>query len=316
MEENRPLVTIAIPTYKRAHLLPRALESVANQTYKPIEVYVVDNATPGKETEEVVSTFQGRIPHLSYVRLPVCIGQIGNHLRCIEKARGTFFMWLCDDDALSPNYVEASVEALLEHPEALFSASAFFDSVYQKRIPPRGYMEDRRFSRVLGFLTEDLGIGEDVWAAGWARKFNWVYGLHHRVPLHESLKKVLEKYRFWWPNEQWEAGLDDLLLMEMLLRGKVVPVVNEESHYIYFRNTEKHYAGPRASYFFVNQLNKLRYAFYRINVYWIHTRQVCASEGLLKAVFFAILSAVHLMQDLFVSLYEQGKARFGKDDRS
>ena len=42
MKDN-PLVTIYIPTYNRLELLKRALDSVVNQTYKNLEIIVVDD---------------------------------------------------------------------------------------------------------------------------------------------------------------------------------------------------------------------------------------------------------------------------------
>ncbi|MDR0662138.1 MAG: glycosyltransferase family 2 protein [Holosporales bacterium] len=310
--KDSPLVTIGIPTCKRPRLLARALKSIAEQTYQPLEVCVADNATPGRDNEEVVCSFRASIPGLIYKKHLQDIGQMGNHLYCLEQAKGEFFMWLCDDDALSPLYIEAAVATLFDHPEASFSALTFFDAVRARKIPPRGYMENTGFQRVLAFLVEDLGIGERLWEEGWARRFNWLYGLHRTGPLRKSIKKVLNTYQFWWPNEEWEAGLDDLILMDLLLMGKVAPVTNTEAQYIYFRNTEKYYAGPRGSSFFVNQINKLRYMYYRTNVHWIHVRQIYEQEGFFPSILFAFLSIIHLIQDFFVALYEQIGARLKK----
>ena len=40
---EEPLVSIIIPTYKRSHMLERAIDSALNQTYKNIEIVVVDD---------------------------------------------------------------------------------------------------------------------------------------------------------------------------------------------------------------------------------------------------------------------------------
>ena len=40
-----PLVSVVIPTYNRADLLPKAIESVFQQTYKNIEIIVVDDGS-------------------------------------------------------------------------------------------------------------------------------------------------------------------------------------------------------------------------------------------------------------------------------
>ena len=46
---EQPLVSIIIPTYKRPDTLERAINSVLNQTYKNIEVIVVDDNNPDTE---------------------------------------------------------------------------------------------------------------------------------------------------------------------------------------------------------------------------------------------------------------------------
>jgi len=53
-----PKVSVIIPTYKRAYLLGRAMESVLDQTYQDFEIIVVDD-TSSDETREVVQIFAG-----------------------------------------------------------------------------------------------------------------------------------------------------------------------------------------------------------------------------------------------------------------
>ena len=43
------MVTVIIPTYKRARFIERAVESVVNQTYKDIEIIVVDDNNPDSD---------------------------------------------------------------------------------------------------------------------------------------------------------------------------------------------------------------------------------------------------------------------------
>lgn len=55
------LVSVIIPTYKRSDCLPNAIKSVLNQTYKDIEIIVVDDNDPESEyrknTEKVMEGF-------------------------------------------------------------------------------------------------------------------------------------------------------------------------------------------------------------------------------------------------------------------
>lgn len=47
-----PLVTVVIPTYRRANKLPRAIDSVLGQTYRNIEVLIANDNVPGSPEDE------------------------------------------------------------------------------------------------------------------------------------------------------------------------------------------------------------------------------------------------------------------------
>ena len=62
-----PRVTVFIPTYNRARLLPEAIKSVLTQTYDDFKLVVSDNASDDS-TPQVVASFDD--PRLEYVRQP------------------------------------------------------------------------------------------------------------------------------------------------------------------------------------------------------------------------------------------------------
>lgn len=127
----RPLLTIAIPTYKRAQDLQGLLEVLEPQLveFPQVELLVSDNASPD-ETPEVLAAAKARMEaagaRMEVHRQPVNLGADGNFAFCYAQARGRFF-WMCgDDDRIVPGALKQVVE-LLETPEG---EPAELDMVY------------------------------------------------------------------------------------------------------------------------------------------------------------------------------------------
>ena len=89
---NRSLVSVIIPTYKRATTLLDAIRSVLNQTYKNIEIVIVDDN--GKGTYEQLET----------ERLLKHTGLMASH--------GAYINFLDDDDKMYPQKIEKQVQRL------------------------------------------------------------------------------------------------------------------------------------------------------------------------------------------------------------
>jgi glycosyltransferase involved in cell wall biosynthesis len=101
-----PKVTIAIPTYKRAHLIEKALESSINQVkFNDYEIIIVDNEDSKyeNETEELIKSYKNS--NISYYKNEKNLGMFGNWNRCIELARGEYITILNDDDWLEENFL-------------------------------------------------------------------------------------------------------------------------------------------------------------------------------------------------------------------
>ncbi len=104
----QPLVTIGIPTYKRADsYLKCALESAVGQTYPEIEVVVSDNCSPD-HTEAVVRSFTD--PRIRYFKQQKNIGPNSNFNFCLEQARGDYFLLLQDDDLIDTDFIATCME--------------------------------------------------------------------------------------------------------------------------------------------------------------------------------------------------------------
>lgn len=106
------IVSIIIPTYNRAQIVPDAITSVLAQTYPAIEVVVVDDGSTD-ETAAAVARFGERV---RYVRQE---NQGVERARScgIRASRGAYLSFLDDDDLLLPEKIARQVAVLEARPE-------------------------------------------------------------------------------------------------------------------------------------------------------------------------------------------------------
>lgn len=118
---NESIVTIAIPTYNRAHLLKASIKSALSQTYKNIIVTVLDNGSTDN-TKEIVHSFND--DRLLYIHNEINLGMLSNWNKSIECSSTPFLVVLQDDDLLLPEFVNDSISKLEQNPNAAFSFCA------------------------------------------------------------------------------------------------------------------------------------------------------------------------------------------------
>ena len=110
------LVSTIIPVYNRPEMIHKAVESVLEQTYRPIEIILVNDGSTDN-TGEVLDSFQEKNPQ----DIKVLHKENGGPGLAREAGRkiaiGEFIQYLDSDDWLLPNKFEDQVAALRENPE-------------------------------------------------------------------------------------------------------------------------------------------------------------------------------------------------------
>ena len=110
-----PLVSVLIPTYNRKELLKRAINSVLNQTYKNIEIYVTDNASTDG-TFEVMQELLKNDKRIIYNKREENTGPLYNGSEAYNHLKGKYAIVLCDDDYfLSNTFFENAVNVMEEN---------------------------------------------------------------------------------------------------------------------------------------------------------------------------------------------------------
>lgn len=107
------MVSIIIPTYNYAGFLHRAVQSCINQSYKTIEIIVIDDGSTDN-TKEIAESYGSRITYIQQQNSGVSSAR-NRGLGC---AAGDFIAFLDADDYLTENAIEVRLNTLLQNPEA------------------------------------------------------------------------------------------------------------------------------------------------------------------------------------------------------
>lgn len=110
------LVTIAIPAYKRTYLA-EAIHSALSQTYSNIELLIVDDDSPHNLKQIVESFHDSRIKYYRNEKNLGSLNVVKNWNRCLELAHGEYFILLCDDDMLEPDFVQELLTLADKYPQ-------------------------------------------------------------------------------------------------------------------------------------------------------------------------------------------------------
>lgn len=114
---KRPRFSIFIPTYNRAHLLPRALESISAQHFDDLEVLIIDDGSTDN-TAEVVAKWREKQPFDVVYHRQANQGKQAAYNTAIEMAKGELFVNVDSDDMLAEQALSGMLQRWQEIPDA------------------------------------------------------------------------------------------------------------------------------------------------------------------------------------------------------
>lgn len=116
---QNPKISVCIPTFNRADLIEQTLQSVVNQTVKPYEVIIIDNASTDNTYEIVEKYFKYGF---KYIRNKKNIGMAGNLNKCIKYASADYFTFLPSDDLIAPTWYEEWTQVIKKYPSFFYTS--------------------------------------------------------------------------------------------------------------------------------------------------------------------------------------------------
>jgi len=131
----KPLLSICIPTYNRAHYLKECLDSIVCQfddkdVYEKVEIVISDNSD-SNETEEMIKKYQINCDNINYFHNKKNIGFDLNLFNAIKKANGKYCWELGDDDLVKNGAIKFIIDILKE--EEIVVLTMDFKSIINRR---------------------------------------------------------------------------------------------------------------------------------------------------------------------------------------
>lgn len=138
-----PLVSVVMPTYNRADLLPRSIESILNQDYKNFEFIIVDDGSSDNSLE-VIQSYQQKDNRIKLLKNETNRGISFSRNRGTDEAKGKYVAIMDSDDFSEPQRLSKSVDYLEAHPDVMAVNALYYEMGKEKNglnnwVPPKRF---------------------------------------------------------------------------------------------------------------------------------------------------------------------------------
>ncbi|MFQ3658405.1 MAG: glycosyltransferase family 2 protein [Anaerolineae bacterium] len=172
-----PLISVVLPTYNRAHWLPRAVETVLAQDTADWELIIVNDCSTD-DTANVADRFAAQDSRIRVVHNPVNRKLPASLNIGFALATGAYFTWTSDDNLYRPQALRVLANALDAHADVgvVYSALTIIDAddrpigkrpalpmhyMTFKNVAGASFMYRRDVHEALGGYDESLFLVED-----------------------------------------------------------------------------------------------------------------------------------------------------------
>lgn len=156
LSKENPLVSVIIPTHNGQNVLAYALESILVQTYKHMEIVIIDDGSTDR-TGAVISQYAKKEPRITCLKNECNVGFVKSLNKGIAAAHGKYIARLDDDDTwIDPRKLEKQIGFLEENPDYVLVGGGLIriNSKGQERMRYLFFQEDRDIRKSI--LIESL----------------------------------------------------------------------------------------------------------------------------------------------------------------
>lgn len=248
---NNPKISIVLPVYNREKLLPLAIESCLNQSFKDFELIIIDDCS--KDNSALVAKEYAEQDS----RIKVIVNETNKKLPsslniAFKEARGQYFTWTSDDNLFHENALEEMSNVLDNSPDIglVYTDYTLIDE--QGKIGARLYQESPEFlpirdcvgacflyradlAKQVGGYNENMQLVDDYeyWLRfGLVTKFAHIPESLYFYRVHEQSLTIERKVEA----KQAKRALKELSKDKYIIADKIKPINDLYNWFIEDRN--------------------------------------------------------------------------------
>jgi len=209
----KPLVSIILPVYNAEKYIERCLVSIINQTYKPIEIILINDGSIDS-SPAIMRRFALEYDYIKYIK-KANSGVSDSRNLGIEKANGEYVFFIDSDDWIEADALENLYQQFEKHKEIQFAVSGvYFDSNNHTKVVQTEDCVMEREEALVSLFND-----------GYIRPVVW--GKLIKYSLLQNNKITFNKDIFY--------SEDVVFVFEMLLKSHKVAIINKPLyHYIQY----------------------------------------------------------------------------------
>lgn len=110
------MVTVIIPMHNGEKYISRCIESILNQSYKNIELIIVDDNS-NDSSYEVIEKYLNSFSNIIYLKNEICMGPAASRNRGLAHAQSEYILFLDCDDWIDLNCIEKAIKKFASNPD-------------------------------------------------------------------------------------------------------------------------------------------------------------------------------------------------------
>ena len=169
---NQPLVSVIIPVYNIGEkYLRQCLESAINQSYKNIEIIIVNDCSAFEEDEEIILEYVSKDGRIKYIKHKENMGDGVARMTGLKEAKGYSVLFMDGDDYAALNLLEVAMSEMVKNNVDIVCYNFFIVREENNKIEfNNSYYKDVPYQIVYGknimelFCNLNNNIGWNLWS--------------------------------------------------------------------------------------------------------------------------------------------------------